>query len=534
MGNALTIMKKVLLFLVSLSLALPVFGVTREELLTQLETLEGRARVIEGHLKLIEGGGQTIRSKQDLLTDLAVVKGDVERVKSEIAALPVVPVVDSFSPQEALPGSEVVVRGFEFRTNEGNYAVIRHGNGPGDAIALPVTVVDSQTAKFSLPADYALFGTYRTSVFMAGAGESNTKNFQVLKPVAVGGAAVPTGVAGVITAAVTGITNIVGNLVNTTPTPASPTQVLPSVSIESVEPQELNAGGTLTVRGRNLSFDTSYKVFITDTITNQTQEFSARTIQGATGITLEVDLPQSLRAGQYQVAVKSQQFGTSNTRALTLLDAAAPPPAQSPPPSQTTPPPAQPPPQEPPTGQQIPSLTLGSVQPQGGDGALTTGVTGDGGLSVSNPPVSVQGQTQSPPTTPPPNQPPPASPPPASPPPSSQPPPATSPPAGTPPPPPTATAFTLGGLLTRAEGILNLIIPFIIGLAVFVIIWGIFLYVTKAAEEEKRSEARLYIVWGIVAVFCMLSLWGFVNILVNSFDLQTTFDKGSVPTAPTL
>jgi hypothetical protein len=108
------------------------------------------------------------------------------------------------------------------------------------------------------------------------------------------------------------------------------------------------------------------------------------------------------------------------------------------------------------------------------------------------------------------------------------------PPVGTPPPPPAATTFTISGLLTRAEGILNLIIPFIIGLAVVAILWGIFLYVTKAAEEEKRAEARLYIVWGVVAVFSMLSLWGFVNILVNTFDLQTTFDKGSVPTAPTL
>lgn len=93
---------------------------------------------------------------------------------------------------------------------------------------------------------------------------------------------------------------------------------------------------------------------------------------------------------------------------------------------------------------------------------------------------------------------------------------------------------TIGRLLTRAEGVLNLIIPFIIGLAVFVILWGVFLYVTKAAEEEKRTEARLYIVWGIVAVFCMLSLWGFVNILVNSFNLQTTIAPGSIPTAPTL
>lgn len=97
-----------------------------------------------------------------------------------------------------------------------------------------------------------------------------------------------------------------------------------------------------------------------------------------------------------------------------------------------------------------------------------------------------------------------------------------------------ARRMTIVGLLARARVALDALIPFIIGLAVFVILWGIFLYVTKAAEEEKRSEGRLYIVWGIVAVFSMLSLWGFVNILVNTFDLKTTLDKSSIPTAPTL
>src|SRR3989338_1472583 len=92
---------------------------------------------------------------------------------------------------------------------------------------------------------------------------------------------------------------------------------------------------------------------------------------------------------------------------------------------------------------------------------------------------------------------------------------------------------TVPQLLTRIEGILNVIIPFIIGLAVFTILWGIFIYITKAGEEEKRTEAKLYIVWGIIAVFSMLSIWGFVNILVNSFTLDTTIPK-NWPLAPTI
>lgn len=95
-----------------------------------------------------------------------------------------------------------------------------------------------------------------------------------------------------------------------------------------------------------------------------------------------------------------------------------------------------------------------------------------------------------------------------------------------------AVIDTIPALLIQIQNLLNLAIPFIVGLAVFVIIWGIFIYITKATEEEKRSEAKMYIVWGIIAVFCMLSILGFVNVLVNSFDFgvvaPTTFPK--VPT----
>ena len=92
----------------------------------------------------------------------------------------------------------------------------------------------------------------------------------------------------------------------------------------------------------------------------------------------------------------------------------------------------------------------------------------------------------------------------------------------------------IGGLLNKVRGILDNIVPFLIGLAVFVIIWGIIQYVFHANEEEKRVEARMYIVWGIVGVFFMLSIWGFVNILVNTFSLNNQIDSGKIPRVPAI
>lgn len=76
---------------------------------------------------------------------------------------------------------------------------------------------------------------------------------------------------------------------------------------------------------------------------------------------------------------------------------------------------------------------------------------------------------------------------------------------------------TISQVVERLQNILNLILPFIVGLTVLMIIYGIFGFVTNPADEEARGKAKGYIIWGIIAVFIMVSVWGLVNILYNSF-----------------
>ena len=91
---------------------------------------------------------------------------------------------------------------------------------------------------------------------------------------------------------------------------------------------------------------------------------------------------------------------------------------------------------------------------------------------------------------------------------------------------------TVSTFLGQIQVILDSVVPFIVGLAVFIVIWGIFNYITHAADEEKRAQAKQYIIWGVVGVFCMLSVWGFVNILYNSFSLDRKIDPDQIPKVP--
>ncbi len=88
---------------------------------------------------------------------------------------------------------------------------------------------------------------------------------------------------------------------------------------------------------------------------------------------------------------------------------------------------------------------------------------------------------------------------------------------------------TLPQLINRAMALGSILIPFLISIAVGIIVFGIINYIRKADNEEKRAEARQFVIWGVIGVFIMLSIWGFVAILLNSFQLQNV-----VPVIPAL
>ena len=64
------------------------------------------------------------------------------------------------------------------------------------------------------------------------------------------------------------------------------------------------------------------------------------------------------------------------------------------------------------------------------------------------------------------------------------------------------------------------VIPLIFALAVVMFIWGVVKFtIINANEEAKREEGRQYMLWGIIALAVMLSVWGLVGILGGTFNI---------------
>ena len=81
---------------------------------------------------------------------------------------------------------------------------------------------------------------------------------------------------------------------------------------------------------------------------------------------------------------------------------------------------------------------------------------------------------------------------------------------------------SLAGVYPAVAGIINTIFPAVVGIAVFAVAWGIFKFILNAGDPEARKQGMATILWGVVGVFLMFSIWGLVNILKNTFKFDTT------------
>ena len=87
------------------------------------------------------------------------------------------------------------------------------------------------------------------------------------------------------------------------------------------------------------------------------------------------------------------------------------------------------------------------------------------------------------------------------------------------------TAYGSGGgfgnLFWIAMDIAHNLIVLFFALAVVFFLYGILKYIKSGDSEEERDKGKNVMIYGIIGLFVMVSFWGFVNILINTFELDT-------------
>lgn len=80
-----------------------------------------------------------------------------------------------------------------------------------------------------------------------------------------------------------------------------------------------------------------------------------------------------------------------------------------------------------------------------------------------------------------------------------------------------AQADDLSGLLEIIREILGTLVPIIVGLALVVFLWGVLRYVIAGADKEGKEQGRNFMIWGIIGLTVMVSIWGLVALVKNTF-----------------
>ena len=76
----------------------------------------------------------------------------------------------------------------------------------------------------------------------------------------------------------------------------------------------------------------------------------------------------------------------------------------------------------------------------------------------------------------------------------------------------------LNYLISLATSYLDKALLLLMGVAVVMFVYYIIQFFLRPAE--KRAEGAKYLMWSIVGFFVILSFWGIVNILQNTFKLD--------------
>ncbi len=77
-----------------------------------------------------------------------------------------------------------------------------------------------------------------------------------------------------------------------------------------------------------------------------------------------------------------------------------------------------------------------------------------------------------------------------------------------------ASVQTLMDSINRV--VINPLIILLFGLAVVYFIYGLTKYLISPDNEEVRKSSKSHMLWGIIGMFIMVSVFGIINLIINT------------------
>lgn len=66
-------------------------------------------------------------------------------------------------------------------------------------------------------------------------------------------------------------------------------------------------------------------------------------------------------------------------------------------------------------------------------------------------------------------------------------------------------------MITDAGTILGMVYRMVFSLALLFFMWGMGQFILKAGDQKAREDGKQKMIWGIIAIFVMFSIYGIIN-----------------------
>lgn len=86
----------------------------------------------------------------------------------------------------------------------------------------------------------------------------------------------------------------------------------------------------------------------------------------------------------------------------------------------------------------------------------------------------------------------------------------------------------INDLTSKVADIGSVVVYLLIALAVVYIVWNVVQYMVKPSSETK-TESLKNVGWGILGLFIIVSIWGLVNLLTNTFATDNNVPTDRFP-----
>jgi uncharacterized membrane protein YidH (DUF202 family) len=86
-------------------------------------------------------------------------------------------------------------------------------------------------------------------------------------------------------------------------------------------------------------------------------------------------------------------------------------------------------------------------------------------------------------------------------------------------------------LAAALGNLVDTLIPIVIAIGLLFFIWGLVQFIAASGDEAAKDEGKRKMIWGVIALFVIVAVWGLVDLLASLVGVQTG-GTTNAPTAP--